>query len=144
VIAKACVSPLKALSIPHLELMAAVLGLRLGLRVTIALKMAKSKITFWFDSMDVIYWVQGRSRHYKPFVAHLVALIHQETLPSQWRHVPGEVNPADLATRGCTLRQISAPSCWTDGPQFLYGGVLVGWEVLSYLLLWCPNKLWQR
>jgi hypothetical protein len=49
-------------------------------------------------------------------------LIHQETSPSQWYHVPGVENPADLATRGCSLQDIIRPSVWVDGPSFLYGG----------------------
>ncbi|XP_064619660.1 uncharacterized protein LOC135483047 [Lineus longissimus] len=108
--------------------MAAVLGMKLGLREAKALDCENSEIIYWTDSMDVLYWLRGQSRRYKPFVAHRVASIHLETAVSQWKHVPGEVKPADLATRGQTVEELIVPNCWTDGPQFLYGGS-VTWPV---------------
>ena len=53
--------------------------------------------------MDVIYWVKGHSRRLKLFVANRVAKIQRKTSPAQWRHVPGEKNSADDATRGLDL-----------------------------------------
>ena len=70
VTAKARVTPIKSVSIPRLELMAAVLGVRLAETVFEKLEIPLSQHTLWSDSMDVIYWIQGHSRRLKPFVAN--------------------------------------------------------------------------
>ena len=122
VTAKARVAPIKSVSIPRLELMAAVLGVRLAETVSEKLEIPLSEHTLWTDSMDVIYWVQGHSRRLKSFVANRVAEIQRKTSPAQWRHVPGEKNPADDATRGLDLRDMSTESRWFQGPSFLHEG----------------------
>ena len=85
-------------------------------------KKKKSQHTLWSDSMDVIYWIQGHSRRLKPFVANRVAEIQRKSDPAQWRHVPGEQNTADDATRGLDLKSLSAKSRWFQGPAFLHEG----------------------
>ena len=122
VTAKARVAPIKSVSIPRLELMAAVLGVRLAETVSEKVEIPLSEHTLWTDSMDVIYWVQGHSRRLKSFVANRVAEIQRKTSPAQWRHVPGEKNPADDATRGLDLRDMSTESRWFQGPSFLHEG----------------------
>ncbi|CAC5374178.1 unnamed protein product [Mytilus coruscus] len=52
--AKSKVAPLTSVSIPQLELMAAVLGLRLALSITHALEMPEDKMTFWSDRREEI------------------------------------------------------------------------------------------
>jgi hypothetical protein len=81
VVANARVTLLKAISIPRLELMAAVLGLRIVIRVQELL--GYRTMHFWTDSMDVIHWICGQSQKYKPFVAH-----QEKSSPVQWHHVP--------------------------------------------------------
>ena len=54
VASKSRVAPLQAVSIPRLELMAAVAGLRLGEMVGQVLGIARNEWVFWSDSMDVL------------------------------------------------------------------------------------------
>jgi len=68
VAAKARVAPLAATSIPRLELMAAILGLRLTKSVSRVYCGALGQAVFWSDSMNVLWWIKGRSRRFKPFV----------------------------------------------------------------------------
>ena len=58
VASKTKVAPLQSLSIPRLELMAAVLGKRLALFIAKILNIDRELITFWTDSISVI-WLQS-------------------------------------------------------------------------------------
>jgi hypothetical protein len=119
VAAKGRVAPLKSLSIPRMELLAAVLGLTLTLAICSSLKMNIHQCTFWSDSMNVLYWIHSQSRKYKTFVANRVGFIHSHTSPSQWRYVPTKENPADLASRGTSITELAGNPQWWHGPDFL-------------------------
>ena len=43
--------------------------------------------------------------------------IQTNTNPSQWRHIPGELNVADDLTRGLKAEQLDGR--WQHGPEFL-------------------------
>ena len=53
--------------------------------------------------MNVLWWIPGRSRKFKPFVANRVSEIQSITSPLMWKHVPTKINPADLVSRGTTV-----------------------------------------
>ena len=99
VASKTKVAPLQSLSIPRLELMAAVLGKRLALSITEILNIDKEFITFWTDSASVLWWVKGYSRQFKPSIANRIGEIQTSTNPNTWRYVPTKENPADYLTR---------------------------------------------
>ena len=117
-IASKCrVAPEKAMTIPRLELMGAVLATRLAKNLVKVLTV--ESITFWVDSTNVLYWVRNQSRNFKPFVANRIGEIQRSTNPDQWRHIPGEINPADLPTRGLSATQLSQSKVWMEGPEIL-------------------------
>jgi len=87
VCAKSKVAPLESFSIPRLELMAALLALRLGTSVAKALDIKLFNVTFWSDSMNVLCWIRSCSRTYKPFVANRIGEIQQLTNPDQWNFI---------------------------------------------------------
>ena len=93
---KSRVAPLKAVTIPRLELMGAVLSTRLSLSILKTLSIDQA--FYWMDSSNVWYWIRSDSRSFKPFIANRVGEIQEHTEPEQWRHVLGELNPADLTT----------------------------------------------
>ena len=53
------------------------------------------------------------------FVANRVGTIQSLTSVSQWSHVSGNENPADIASRGCSPEDLSN-SIWFTGPEFLH------------------------
>ena len=75
VVGKGKVVPIKSISIPRLELMAACLGVKLLTRVIKPLGITMEKVTFWEDSMDVLWWIKQQSRQLKPFVANRIGEI---------------------------------------------------------------------
>lgn len=86
-IASKCrVSPVKAMTIPRLELMGAVLSSRLAQNILKVITVGR--VTFWTDSENVWYWVRNQSREFKPFVANRIAEIQRTTSPERRRHVP--------------------------------------------------------
>ncbi|XP_059048070.1 uncharacterized protein LOC131843444 [Achroia grisella] len=118
-IAKARVSPLKIVSIPRLELQAAVLGCRLARTATEEYQIKPDRRYFWSDSRTVLAWLRAGPRTFKPFVAHRVAEIEEETKANEWKWVPTRHNVADDATRGVPT-DFDTEHRWFTGPQFLY------------------------
>ena len=119
VAARTRVAPLKSISIPRLELMAAVLGLQLATVVSSAIEVDLHSAVFWVDNSNVLWWIRGHSRAFKPFVANRIGEIQEATSPSQWRHVPTHLNPADYLTRGLSAECIANRCEWWNGPDFL-------------------------
>ncbi len=117
--AKGKVCPLRAVSVPRLELMSALEGVKLMVKVAAALEVPPAEWFMWTDSMDVLHWVRGRSRQYKPFVSHRVGEIQHYTEPEQWRHVPTKLNPSDIISRGKSVSQLKDDELWWGGPAFL-------------------------
>ena len=111
------VAPLKSLTIPRLELQAAVLAVRLCSSILEESRMKFAKIIFFSDSHIVLSWIRNQPREFKAFVSARVAEIQSKSEPDQWRHVPGELNVADDISRGIpALQQIGR---WKYGPDFL-------------------------
>jgi hypothetical protein len=71
--AKSRVAPLKELTIPRLELQAAVLASRLGKTIQEESRLQFEKIIYFTDSRIVLAWICSQARGYKPFVSARVA-----------------------------------------------------------------------
>jgi hypothetical protein len=109
---------LKYISIPRAELLAAELGTKLWKSVSSALH-TSSKPTFWSDSQTALWWIKTTAVKFKVFVSNRVDKIREITEPSQWRHVPGKENPADLATRQVSGFDAASSRLWFKGPKWI-------------------------
>ncbi|KAF6773079.1 hypothetical protein AHF37_07465 [Paragonimus kellicotti] len=110
VMGKSRVSPIKSVTIPRLELTAAVLAARLATQAMEEFKL-KSNPIFWVDSIVIL--------RFTTLTANRLSAIHQCSSPAQWRYVETSENPADLASRGiraCDERKLDR---WFNGPDFL-------------------------
>lgn len=121
VMAKSKVAPLRtALTIPKLELAGATLLVRLLNHVSNLLRHTVNISTTyaWTDSQIVLCWLKASVHTLEVFVANRVSQIQKSETPLIWRHVPGELNPADCASRGCTSPALVTHSLWW-GPEWL-------------------------
>ena len=99
VFGKARVAPMKALTIPKLELQASLLASTLKNEVQRALTIKIDKVFMWTVSTTVL---QGNySIEKQPFfVANRVAEIIKLTTTDEWNYVQSCDNPADAGSRG--------------------------------------------
>ncbi len=119
VMAKSRVAPLDKQSLPKLELMGTLLSATLGTYVCKALGLERSAIHCWTDSQVVHAWLQRPAPTWRVFVANRVSQLHVLVDPAQVYHVPGVINPSDMATRGRTMYDLSTCQFWAQGPRFL-------------------------
>ena len=103
----------------RLELMGAILGLRLTQSLLTVLEAPMQRVTFYSDSTDVLWWIRGRGKDFQPFVANRIGKIQMFTEPSQWQHASTDENPDDLCTGGATPSELAECSLWWNGPDWL-------------------------
>ncbi|XP_068143463.1 uncharacterized protein [Drosophila tropicalis] len=116
VASKAKVAPLSPLSIPRMELQAAVIGAKLSNRIQRNPSLSINSSCYWSDSKTVLKWLRMDPRKFQQFVMHRVGEILEFTNVSQWNWVPTNLNPADLATK---THNGNKHETWLHGPVYL-------------------------
>ena len=112
----------KGNSIVTCELKAAGLGVQVGHKVCDAVELPREKARYWGDNLPVLGWIKAPPRTLSYHVARVVGFIREETNPENWRHVPTKLNPADIISRGATVKQLGSSELWLRGPDFLRTG----------------------
>ena len=103
VFGKSRVSPLKPMTIPRMELVAAALAAKISKQIKQELDIRLDSTTFWSDSMIVLQSIRNTDKRFQTFVANRLAIIHESSKSDQWRYVETKSNPADLASRGFSV-----------------------------------------
>ena len=106
-------------TVPKLELMAMAIGASYGdtLREVYAKDYNSIDITYATDSEIALYWLKS-TKKLKPFVQNRVNIIKEKSNPDSWYHVATTDNPADILSRGSTIKNIKHTS-WLNGPTWL-------------------------
>lgn len=120
VVGKSRLAPIKTISIPRLELSAAVVAVRLNTMIREQLTLSIDKTTFWTDSTAVLQYIRNRNKRFKTYVANRLTAIHEGSNVAQWKHVGTKQNPADLASRGLVPTESDKLEIWQRGPEFLW------------------------
>ena len=117
VLARSKVAPLKKLTIPRLEFLAALLGCAVLKHVVSALGVPISSTVFWSDSQISLFWIAGKGSPDR-FVRNKLIKYQEDLANGTWRYCPSKMNPADAITRGLTMDELTLTR-WTDGPSWL-------------------------
>jgi hypothetical protein len=115
--ARARVTPIISQSVSRSELDACVLGTRMATHFKRAYQ--PSKVCFYTDAKNALFWITALPKKLKVFVQRRVAEIQRSSEKEQWGYVHTSENPADIPTRTITADELSLSELWTRGPGYL-------------------------
>ena len=107
------------LTIPRLELQAAVLATRMKVAIFDSVTVKINKVFMWSDSKTVLQYIRNENVKYPTYVMHRVSEIKKNTDVSSWNYIPGVLNVADDATRVTNFQNLNEHCRWFNGPEFL-------------------------
>ena len=117
VLGKARVTPMKVMTVPKLELQAALFAARPKREITQALAVTVNQTLMWTDTTIVLQYINSNKKQ-PIFVANRVCEILECTSVDQWNHIATKESPADAGTHGMSA-EILHLSSWFQGPHFL-------------------------
>ncbi|XP_048035062.1 uncharacterized protein LOC125260633 [Megalobrama amblycephala] len=85
-------------------------------------KHGRIEVEKWFhlvDSQTVLGAIQRDSYGYQTFFANRIGEIQKTGASSDWWWIPGDLNIADIITRGASPKDLDEDSIWQNGPEFL-------------------------
>lgn len=117
--AKSRIAPSRQITVPRLELCAAVLSARLRKVIEKETSFVFDRVLHLTDSMIVRSQIQNESHGFGTFVGTRIAEIQTFTDTHEWWWVATDDNAADCATRPQHPRNLGSESVWQRGPKYL-------------------------
>ena len=117
IFSKASLTPNKDISIPRLELLAAVIGVRCTKFVERELNVTLEQKHMWLDSQCVLSWI-GSRRTFSTFVENRLKEIREQK-EIKFHYIASSENPADMVSRGIGTKDLRDNDLWWNGPEWL-------------------------
>ena len=107
-------------TIPRNELCGAVLAAETTFAVLQTIGKRVTSYTCCTDSGIALSWLMNQDKLLKPFCFNRVRQCHRLVGEKCWRHVPGHLNTADIATKGnVSIDDVHADSVWMKGYSWM-------------------------
>jgi hypothetical protein len=125
---KSRLAPIRSITLPRLELNAAVTAVRLYRKLIYELDYPIQKTQFYTDSTLTLQYLRNETLRLLTFESNRVSEICEVSDAwLQWLHIAGDKNPADILTRGVSdptklMTPTKTDTCWPTGPQCLRDG----------------------
>ncbi|VDL84305.1 unnamed protein product [Nippostrongylus brasiliensis] len=104
-----------SMTISKLELSAMVIGANLLSFIILHLNLPIERTFLWTDCKVALTWIKTE-KALPISIRNRVRTIHEKAQNAFIRHIPGNINPADIASRGCTISELTPKSLWWNGP----------------------------
>ena len=114
-------SPLnsKIITIPKLELQAAVIASRMKCKIVDESQITVNDIYFWRDSQTVLKYIKNGNQRFSSYIMHRVNEIKSNSNIAGWYYVPGKMNIAGQCARPLTFSRFVKESNYLNGPNVL-------------------------
>ena len=121
VIGKIRLAPLKEnrLSIPKLELQAAVTATIIKTKLLEENNFDEERIYFWSDSKTVLKYIYNKKKHFPVYVMHRLDETRSNSNITDWNYIPTHHNVSDACTRLIDFIDLKHKNDYLDGPRFL-------------------------
>ena len=118
VIGKSRLAPLKEkrLSIPKLELQAAVTATRIKTKLLVEANFNVERIHFWSDSKTVLKYVYNEEKHFPVYVMRRLDEIRSNSNITDWSYIPTHHNASDACTRPIDFIDFEDKNDYLNGP----------------------------
>ena len=120
VMGKAHLAPIHEITIPRLELTAAVISVKLSEIVREELEIESDQMNYWTDSTTVLKCLSNDSKRFHTFESNRLTVIRNGSSVSDWRYINRDDNRAGDASKGLRLQEMAKDNRWLNGPTFLW------------------------
>jgi transposase InsO family protein len=119
VVSKTRLCPSNKLTVPRLELLAALTNARLLVTVKTDMRLSCPVVFAWSDSNVCLAWIRATTKCFKEFVENRVKEIRQLVDINQWQYIATDSNPADYLTKPFPVKKWLTSELWWHGPELL-------------------------